>query len=49
MVPETNMKLCLTELDFPGKIFSPQKLGKWTQNGPKARVFKFIGKFIYFY
>ena len=46
MVPETHMKLCVTELDFLGKFFLPPKLGKWPQNGPKTGVFfEFIGKF----
>ena len=43
MVLETYMKFCVTEPDFPGKFFLPQKLGKWAQNGPK--FFEFIGKF----
>ena len=46
MVVETHMKLCVTESDFPGKLFLGQKLRKWTQNGPKTGFFKFIGKFI---
>ena len=36
MVPETHVKLCMTEPDFPGNIFLPQKFGKWTQNGSKT-------------
>ena len=36
---ETQMKLCMTELDFPGNFFLPQKLGKWTQNGQKTGFF----------
>ena len=32
MVLETHMKLCVTELDFPGKFFLPQKWGKWAKN-----------------
>ena len=44
MVLETHMKLCVTEPDFPGKFFLPQKLGKWTQNGPKTEFFEFIRK-----
>ena len=45
MVLETQMKLCMTEPDFPRKIFLPQKLGKWTQNRPKTGFFEFSGKF----
>ena len=47
MVLETPMKLCMTELDFLGKFFLPQKLGKWIQNEPKTGFFEFIGKFIH--
>ena len=36
---ETHTKLCVKEPDFPGKIFMPQKLGKWTENGPKTGFF----------
>ena len=39
MVLETQMKLCMTEPHFPGKIFLPQKLGKWTRNGQKKQGF----------
>ena len=46
MVLETHMKLCVTEPDFPGNFFLPQKFGKWTQNGTKTGFFEFIGKFI---
>ena len=41
MVLETHMKLCVTELDFPGKFFLPQN---W-KNGPKTGLFELIGKF----
>ena len=44
MMLETHMRLCVTEPDFPEKIFS-QKLGKWTKNGPKTGIFEFIEKF----
>ena len=45
MVLETYMKLCVTEPDILEKSFLPQKLGKWTKNGPKTGFFKFIEKF----
>ena len=45
---EIYINLCVTEPDFPGKYFLPQKLGKWTQNWPKIELFSFIGKFINF-
>ena len=45
MVLESNLKLCVTESSFLEKFFSPQKLGKLTQNGPKTGIFQFIGKF----
>ena len=32
MLLETIMKLYVTELDILGKLFLPQKLGKWTKN-----------------
>ena len=35
-MPETHMKLCVTEPDFLEKNFLPQKLGKWAKNGPKT-------------
>ena len=41
MVLESHMKLCMTELDFPEKIF-------WTKNqknGPETGFFEFIEKF----
>ena len=41
MVLETHMKLCVTEPE----IFLPQKLGKWTTNGPKIGFFEFIETF----
>ena len=41
MVLETHMKLCMTELDFPGKFFCPKN----GENGPKTEFFEFIGKF----
>ena len=44
MVLETYMKLCVTEPDFPGKLFLPQKWGKWAKYGPKTGFFEFIGK-----
>ena len=45
MVLETCMMFCMGELDFLGKIFLPQKLGKWTKNGSKTGFFEFIEKF----
>ena len=45
MVLETNMKLSVTEPDFPGKTFLPPKWGKWAKIGPKTEFFEFIGKF----
>ena len=38
---ETHMKLCVTEPDFPEKVFLPQKLGKWSKIG----FFEYIDKF----
>ena len=35
MVPETHMKFCVTEPDSSQKIFCPQNLGKWANNGEK--------------
>ena len=43
MVLESHVKLWMTEPDFPGKFFTPQKLRKWIHNG--LGVFQFIGKF----
>ena len=45
MMLEPQVNLCVREPDFMGKIFFPQKLGKWAKNGPKQGFFKFIGKF----
>ena len=45
MVLETHMKLFVTEPDFPGKLFLPQKLGKWTQSEPKTGFLEFNRKF----
>ena len=45
MVLETHLTLCVTELDFPGKFFLSQKLGKCAQNGTETGFFEFIGKF----
>ena len=45
MGTESLMKLCVAELDFPGKKFLPPKLGKWTKNGTKTEFFEFIAKF----
>ena len=41
MVLELYVKLCVTEPDFPGKIFLPPKLGKWVQNAPKQGFFNY--------
>ena len=52
MVLETHMKLCMTELDFPGKKNLPppqKKFGKWAKNGPKTEFFEFSEKFGNFY
>ena len=46
MVLETHMTLYMTELDFPGNFFLPQKSGKWTQNGLKTEFFEFIGNLV---
>ena len=43
MVLETYINLCMTELDFLGKIFLPQKLGKC------ASFLKFIEKFGHYF
>ena len=47
MVLETHMKLCVMEVDFPGKFFLRQKWGKWAINGPKTGFFELIGKMSY--
>ena len=44
MLLETHMKLLVTELDFPGKSFLPQKWGKGAKNRPEIGFFEFIGK-----
>ena len=44
MVLETQMKLCVTEQDFPGKFLLLQKLGKWAQNRAETEFFEVIGK-----
>ena len=46
MVLETDMKLCVTELDFFKKIFCCPK--KW-EKGPKIGFSEFIEKFGQFY
>ena len=45
---ETNIKLCLTEWDFPEKNLHP-KLGKWTKNGPETGFFKFFEIFSHYF
>ena len=45
MVLESHVKLCVTEPDFPGKLFLPQKVGKWAQKGPETGFFQFARKF----
>ena len=45
MLLETQMELCMTELNFSEKFFWPPKLGKWIENGSKAGIFEFIEKF----
>ena len=45
MVLETQMKLCVTELDFLEKNVLLQNLGKLTKNGPKTWFFEFIKRF----
>ena len=47
MVPETDVKLCMTKGHFPEKIYLPSKLGKWTKNGSKTGSFEFIQKLGY--
>ena len=42
---ESHVKLGVTEPDFQGKFFLPEKLGKWAQNRPKTGFFQFNGKF----
>ena len=42
---ETHMKLYVTDLDFPEKVFLPQKSEKWTKNGAKTGFFELIEKF----
>ena len=49
MVLESHVKVCVTEPDFLGKIFLPQKLGKWAQNGPKTGFFQLENLVIDFY
>ena len=39
MMLYTHMKLCVTEPDFPEKMFLSQKLGNWDKNGPKTGFF----------
>ena len=45
MALEFQLKLCVTELHFPGEKLLTPKLGKWAQNGPKTGFFQFIGNF----
>ena len=49
MVLENCVKLCLTEPDFPEKVFLLQKLGKWTKNRPKTWLFQFIENFGHYF
>ena len=42
MVPETQMKLQLTELNFLENLFLPPKLGKLTKNGLKTGVLNLL-------
>ena len=44
---ETRMKQCVTESDFPEKVFLSQKLGKWVKNGSKTGFFEYIEKICY--
>ena len=44
MVLEFHVKLCVTEPDLLGKLFLPQKLGKWTQNESKQGFFSIYWK-----
>ena len=39
MALEAHMKLCVTELDFPGKFFFAPKIGKVDPKWTKNRVF----------
>ena len=41
---ETHIKLCVTA-GFSRKKILPQKLRKWTKNGPKKAFFDYIEKF----
>ena len=43
---ETHMKLCVTERDFPEKLFLPKKLGKWVKNGPKTGFLNILKNFV---
>ena len=42
MVLKTHMTLCVTEPDFPEKIFCPQN---WENELPKTEFFEFLEKF----
>ena len=44
---EFRMKLCVTELDFPGKLFVTQKNGP--KMGQKQVFFEFIRKFNHYF
>ena len=45
MVLETQMKLCVTEQDFPGKFLLLQNWENGLKTGQKQGFFEFIGKF----
>ena len=50
MVLETDMKLCVTEPDFPGKFFLGEKLGNGPKMGQKQGFFNLLENlFINFY
>ena len=43
------LKLCVTEPNFPEKIFLSKKLWKWTKNGLKRWFFEFIEKLCHYF
>ena len=46
MVLEIHMKLCVRESDFLEKKKFPQKLGKWTENGPNTGFLNLLKNFV---
>ena len=45
MVLENHVKLCMTDLNFPEKIFMPRKSEAWAKNRPRTGFFEVIEKF----